>query len=59
MKKKDLDKALKELGFWKADGGKHEKWTNGTHTEPVPRHTEINEITAKAILKRCRQAAGK
>lgn len=53
MKRIDLERRLKELGYWEVDGGKHGKWTNGVHTEPVPRAREIKEHTAKAILKRC------
>jgi mRNA interferase HicA len=55
MKKKDLDRALKDLGYWKDGGTKHEKWTNGKHTEMVPRHKEIAEGTAKAILRRAEE----
>lgn len=59
MKQRDLVKRLKELGFWLVGGTKHDKWTNGFHTEMVPRHTEIAEGTARAILKRCEAAAKK
>ena len=53
MKKRDLEKTLKALGWWfLREGGNHEVWTNGTDTEPVPRHKEINEMTAKAIIRR-------
>lgn len=52
MKKRDLERKLLDLGYWQAEGGKHDKWTNGVYSEPVPRHTEINEFTAKAILAR-------
>ncbi len=33
------------------EGGSHEKWTSGEQKIPVPRHTEINEYTAEAIVK--------
>jgi hypothetical protein len=56
MKKRDLERELQRLGFWRADGSKHDKWTNGIHTDTVPRHIEINEFTAKQILRRCRDA---
>lgn len=59
MKKKDLVNKLKNLGFWEEGGAKHEKWTNGDHIDFVPRHNEINEFTAKNILKRCQVAAKK
>lgn len=56
MKKRDLDKALKDLGFSKVrEGGNHEVWSNGSISIPVPRHREINERLAKAIIK---QAGG-
>ena len=35
-----------------ASKGNHEKWRLGTTMQvSIPRHTEINEITAQAILK--------
>ena len=52
MKKRDLEKKLKELGWWNAGtGAKHDKWTNGKDAIPVPRHSEINEFTARGIIK--------
>jgi len=45
-------KRLQAFGWWKyGEGSNHEKWTNGEQKLPVPRHTEINEYTAAAILK--------
>ena len=32
-------------------GVKHDIWSNGMYEIAVPRHREINEITAKTILK--------
>jgi mRNA interferase HicA len=55
VKKRDLDKALESLGWWILRQGKHEIWTNGYLTIPVPRHKEINEMTAKAILRDAKQ----
>ena len=56
MKKRDLEKVLRALGWhFLRDGGNHEIWTNGAETEPIPRHNEINEMTAKGILKRVRR----
>lgn len=55
VKKRDLEKKLKALGWWfDKHGGDHDHWTNGKEFEPVPRHTEINENLAKKILKRAR-----
>jgi len=52
VKRRELEKKLQKLG-WKLDrhGGKHDIWTNGEYEIAVPRHNEINEYTAKAILK--------
>lgn len=52
MKKRDLEKKLKAFGWWlKREGGNHEIWTNGILTQPIPRHKEIKEMLAKAILQ--------
>jgi mRNA interferase HicA len=32
-------------------GGRHEVWQCGSTKVTIPRHREINEITARAILK--------
>jgi mRNA interferase HicA len=32
-------------------GGRHDIWTKGEREVAVPRHREINDHTAKAILK--------
>jgi len=53
VKKKDLEQKLTDLGWaFLREGGKHEIWTNGDDQIPVPRHREINENTARGILKR-------
>jgi len=53
MKRRDLIKRLEAAGYTKVrDTGAHTIYSNGSHAEPVPRHTELNEDTAKAILKR-------
>ena len=54
MKRRRLEKKLRSLGWLLLrHGGKHDVWTNadGTRTEYIPRHTDINERLAKAILK--------
>lgn len=33
------------------EGGSHTKVTIGTRNSVVPRHSEVNEITAKQIMK--------
>ena len=51
MKKRDLEKKLRDLGWWHLREGKHEIWTNGQDTEPVPRHKEIDEMLARKIIR--------
>jgi len=52
MKRKELEQKLKILG-WSLirRGRRHDIWTNDEYEIVVPRHNEINEYTAKAILK--------
>jgi predicted RNA binding protein YcfA (HicA-like mRNA interferase family) len=52
VKRRELEKKMQKLG-WRLDrhGQKHDIWTNGEYEIAVPRHNEINEYTAKAILK--------
>lgn len=53
MKRKDLIKKLESNGWWKTrEGANHDIYTNGKQSEPIPRHNEINELLAKAIIKR-------
>lgn len=53
MKRRELEEALRKLG-WRLlrHGAKHDVWTDGERQEPVPRHTDINEKLARAILRR-------
>jgi len=52
MKKKDLEKRLKSYGWWlERHGSNHDIWTNGEVKIPIPRHREVNELTAKSILR--------
>jgi predicted RNA binding protein YcfA (HicA-like mRNA interferase family) len=58
MKRKELERRLRELGWTlQRHGGRHDVWTNaeGTFTEYVPRHAEINESLARAILRRAEE----
>ena len=57
MKHRDLVQELTKLGWWQVSSGHgpHEKWTNGVISRAVPRHKEINEFTAKGILKDARR----
>lgn len=53
MKQKDLIKLLEQNGWYKVrEGGNHMVYTNGKEIEAVPRHKEIAEVLAKAIIKR-------
>jgi len=53
VKRKDLIKLLENNGWIKArEGGNHDIYTNGKNIEPIPRHKEIAESLAKAIIKR-------
>lgn len=53
MKRRDLIKKLEDAGFlFKNHGGNHDTYKRGNDTEQVPRHTEINGITEKRILKK-------
>ena len=53
MRRRDLIKKLEEAGFvFKEHGGNHDTYKRGSDTEQIPRHREINEITAKKILKK-------
>ena len=53
LKRRNLIKKLESAGFiFKEHGGNHDTYKRGNDTEQVPRHTEINEITARRILKK-------
>ncbi len=53
MKRKDLINLLEKNGwFYKRNGGNHDIYTNGKNSEMIPRHNEIKENLAKAIIKR-------
>jgi len=53
MKRRNLIKLLESNGWWELrDTGRHTVYTDGKHIEPIPRHKEINEITANEIIKR-------
>ena len=53
MKRKDLIRLLESNG-WRLmrNGANHDIYTNGTHSEPIPRHAEIKEQLAKSIIRR-------
>lgn len=52
MKKRELERRLKALGWWlERRGGRHDVWTDGDFQEVVARHNEINERVARKILR--------
>lgn len=53
MKRRDLIKLLERNGWWlDRNGGNHDLYTNGEKSEPIPRHGEIKEMLAKAIIRK-------
>ena len=53
MKRRDLIKLLERNGWmFDRNGGNHDVFVKEKMTEAVPRHSEINENLAKAIIKR-------
>lgn len=53
MKRRDLIKLFEKNGWYLLrNGHEHDVYTNGVEKEPVPRHREINEQLAKAIIRK-------
>lgn len=53
MKQKDLINKLESAGFiFERHGSNHDIYSRGTEKEEVPRHKEIDERLAKAIIKK-------
>jgi conserved domain protein len=53
MKTKELIKLLEKNGWaFVRHGGNHDVYGKGKEMEAVPRHSDTNEILAKAIIKR-------
>ena len=53
MKRRDLIKILEKNGWYLLrNGANHDIYTNGVKTEPIPRHKEVSEELAKAIIRR-------
>lgn len=55
MKRRELIKRLEEMGCrFVRHGGSHDWYTNPNtkQSQPVPRHSEINENLAKSIIKK-------
>ncbi|MBW2260791.1 MAG: type II toxin-antitoxin system HicA family toxin [Deltaproteobacteria bacterium] len=53
MKRRELESRLRALG-WKIHrhGGRHDVWTRDGRALVVPRHAEIDEYTARDIMKK-------
>lgn len=53
MKQKELIKRLESIGFeFDRHGGNHDIYKRDKEKETIPRHKEINERLARAILKK-------
>lgn len=53
MKRRDLIKQLEKAGFvFVRHGGRHDVYKRGKDEEQIPRHAEINETLAKAIIRK-------
>jgi mRNA interferase HicA len=53
MKRRELDRRLVALGWrFERHGARHDVWQRGERTEAVPRHTDINDRLARAIIAR-------
>lgn len=53
MKRRVLIRKLESAGFvFERHGGEHDVYRRGNDLEQVPRHKEINEITALKILRK-------
>lgn len=52
MKRRDLERSLCDLGWsLTRHGSRHDIWGKDEAEPAFPRHNEINEYTAKAILR--------
>ena len=53
MKRRKLIKELEKIGFqFDRHGGNQDVYIRGKDIEMIPRHNEINEKLAKAILRK-------
>ena len=53
MKQRELVKKLEAAGFTlERHGGNHDVYVRGEDKEQIPRHKEINEVLAKAIISK-------
>ena len=55
MKQRELIKRLEAAGFvFERHGSNHDIYVRGDDEEQVPRYKDINEVLAKAILRKWR-----
>lgn len=53
MKQRELVKKLQSIGFeLDRHGGNHDVYKRGEDIEQIPRHKEVNERLARAILRK-------
>lgn len=53
MKQRELVKKLRSIGFeFEPHGGNHDIYKRGDDEEQIPRHKEVNEKLARAILRK-------
>ena len=53
MKQRELVKKLLDAGFrLERHGGNHDVYIRGKDKEEIPRHKEVNERLARAILRK-------
>ena len=53
MKQRDLIKKLQSVGFeFERHGSNHDIYRRGKDGEQIPRHREVDERLAKAILRK-------
>lgn len=51
MKRREIERFLKDHGYALVRSGNHNIWSNGLASVPVPHHTEFSKYTAKDIMK--------
>jgi len=52
VKRRELERRLRDHGWrFLRHGGSHDIWTDGKNEQPIPRHVEIKEGTARGILR--------
>ena len=53
MKRRKLVQLFVRKGWYlEREGGNHEIWTNGADFERIPRHKEVDEMLARALIKK-------